>query len=84
MGWKFSSSCFANCLFTFWPVDYLMDGTSAEVFWLDVFRLWISLLVSTHSTDVICLLSFPGYWHGQGQRDLAGGIRGWTVVGGFR
>ena len=44
-------------------------------FWFDVFRLWVSLVVSTHSTDLICLLSFPGHWHGQGQRVLAGGIR---------
>ena len=46
--------------------DFLMGCTSAEVFWFDVFRLWVSLVVSTHSTDVICLLSFPGHWHGQG------------------
>ena len=61
-----------------------MGCMSAEVFWFDVFRLWVSLVVSTHSTDVICLLSFPGHWHGQGQRVLAGGIQGWTVVRGFR
>ena len=52
-------------------------------FWFDVFRFWVSLVVSTHSTDVICLLSFPGHWHGQGQRVLAGGIRRWPVVGGL-
>ena len=52
-------------------------------FWFDVFRLWVSLVVSTHSTDMICLLSFPGHWHWQGQRVLAGGIRRWTVVGGL-
>ena len=52
-------------------------------FWFDVVRPWVSLVVSTHSTDVICLLSFPGHWGGQGQRVLAGGIRRWTVVGGL-
>ena len=55
--------------------DCLMGCTSAEGFRFDVFRLWVSLVVSTHSTDVICLLSFPGHWHGQGQRVLAGGIQ---------
>ena len=53
-------------------------------FWFDVFRLWVSLVVAAHSTDVICLLSSPGHWHGQGQRVLARGIRMRTVVGGFR
>ena len=44
-------------------------------FWFDAFRLWVSLVVSTHSTDVIFLLSFPEHWHEQGQRVLAGGTR---------
>ena len=38
--------------------DFLVGCTSAEVFPSDVFRLWVSFVVSTHSTDVICLLSF--------------------------
>ena len=52
-----------------------------EGFWFFVFRLEVSSVVSTHSTDVISLLCFPRDWHGQGQRVLAGGISKWTVVG---
>ena len=48
-----------------------------------VFRLGVSVVVATHSTDVISLHSFLGAWHGQGQRVLARGIRRWTVVGGL-
>ena len=63
--------------------DFLMGCTSAEVFWFVVFRLGVSFVVSTHSTDVISLHNFPGDWHGQGQRVLAEGISRWTVVGGL-
>ena len=45
-----------------------------------VFRLVVSFVVSTHSTDVISLHSFPGDWHGQGQRVLAEGISRCIVV----
>ena len=71
-------------LFVHWRLgDFLMGCTSAEVFWFVVFRLGVSFVVSTHSTDVICLLSFPGHWHGQGQRVLTEGISRSTVVGGL-
>jgi len=39
------------------------------------FRPGLSSVVSTHSTGRFCV--------GQGQRVLAGGGLGWTVVGGF-
>ena len=48
-----------------------------------MFRLGVSFVVSTHSTNVISLHSFPGDWHGQGQRVLAEGILRWPVVGGL-
>ena len=49
-----------------------------------VFRLGVSLVVSTHSTGVCCYHYVKVvYGHGQGQRVLAGGASGWTVVGGF-
>ena len=73
----------SSLLFTVGLVFLLMMCTSAEVFWFVVFRLGVSFVVSTHSTDVISLLSFPGDWHGQGQRVLAEGISRWTVVGGL-
>ena len=73
MGLKFP--CFANCLFTVDSGILLWTARLWRIFLFDVFRLWVSLVVSTHSTDVICLLGFPGHLHGQGQRVLAGGIR---------
>ena len=53
-------------------------------FWFPVFRPGVSFVVSTHSTDVISLHSFPEVMHGQGQRILAGETSRWTVVGGFQ
>ena len=49
-----------------------------------VFRLEISSVVSTHSTGV-CFYHYVKvvYGHGQGQRVLAEGVSGWTVVGGL-
>ena len=61
----------------------LMGCTSAEVFSFVVFRLGVSFVVSTHSTDVISLHSFPWDWHGQGQMVSAEGTSRWTVVGGL-
>ena len=49
-----------------------------------VFRLGISSVVSTHSTGVSCYHYVKVvYGHGQGQRVLAEGVSGWTVVGGL-
>ena len=55
-----------------------------EVFWFVVLRLGISSVVSTHSTGV-CFYHYVKvvYRHGQGQRVLAEGVSGWTVVGGL-
>ena len=73
----------SSLLFTVGLVFLLTGCTSVEVFWFVVLRLGVSSIVSTHSTDVISLLCFPGDWHGQGQRVLARGISRWTVVGGL-
>ena len=70
-------------LFTVGLGFLLMGCTSAKVFWFVVFRLGVSSVVSTHSTNVISLHCFPGDWHGQSQRVLAEGIWRWTVVGGL-
>ena len=53
-------------------------------FWFVVFRAEVSSVVSTHSTGV-CFYHHVKvvYGLGQGQRVLAGGASGWTVVGGF-
>ena len=48
-----------------------------------VFKLEVSYVVFTNSTDVISFNSLSGDWHGQGQRALAAGISRWTVVGGL-
>ena len=72
-----------SLLFTVGSGFLLMGCMSVEVFWFVVFRLGVSFVVSTHSTDVISLHSIPGDWHGQGQRVLAEGISRWTVVGGL-
>ena len=61
-----------------------MGCTSVEVLWFVVFRPGVSSVVSTHSTG-ICFYHHVRvvYGHGQGQRVLAGGAWGRTVVGGF-
>ena len=69
------------CLLSGWGFTYRLHV--CRDFWFVVFRLGVSFVVSTHSTDVISLHSFPGDWHGQGQRVLAEGISRWTVVGGL-
>ena len=70
-GLDVSLSCL---LFTVGLGFLLMGCTSAEGFWFVVFRFGVSFVVSTHSTDVISLHSFPGDWHGHGQWVLAEGI----------
>ena len=72
--WEWFVHCWLGC--------FLRDARLLR-FLVHVFRLGVSSVVSTHRTDMISLHSFPGDWHGQGQRDLAGGASRWTVGGGF-
>ena len=76
--------CLASCLFTVGCGFFLTGCTSAEVFRFVVFRLGVSSVVFTHSTGVYFYHHVKVvYGHGQGQRVLAGGASGWTVVGGL-
>ena len=65
-------------------LGFLLVGCmSAVVSWFVVFKLGVSSVVSTHSTDMISFNSFPEDCHGPGQRVLAAGISRWTLVGGL-